>query len=170
MSSPNDIAHLVEQFRIARWDGSGYNYGHVRQLEVFCRKDKRIRPNYSAHSSLGVAATSRMSVEQTDIIDFVSTAEGGTVALSVSDHLSWADERSHLTQLQDKLNRYLDFINSGELVDKFPETADLRPVVRVYFVHAPTETAQEFLDKTAASIEAEGVGFTHTVLPRTENT
>jgi hypothetical protein len=48
MPSPNDIAHLVEQFRIARRDGSRYNYGHVRQLEVFCRKDKRIRPNYSA--------------------------------------------------------------------------------------------------------------------------
>jgi hypothetical protein len=110
-----------------------------------------------------------MSVGEKDIIDFVSTKDD-VVTLSIADHLSWDDERSHLAQLQDKLNRYLDFINSGELVDKFPEAADHRPLVRVYFLHPPTKTAHEFLDKASTSIEAEGVGFTHTMLPPPENT
>jgi hypothetical protein len=110
-----------------------------------------------------------MSVEEKDIIDLVSTKDN-VVTLSIADHLTWDDEQQHLAHLQDELNRYLDFINSGELVDKFPETADHRPVVCVHFVHSPTETAQQFLEKASASIEAEGVGFTHTMLPLAENT
>jgi hypothetical protein len=110
-----------------------------------------------------------MSIEEANIIDFVGTKDD-SVTLAVSDHPSWIDERHHLAQLQDKLNRYLDFINSGELVDKFPETADHRPVVHVYFVHARTQTAQDFLAKTTASIEAEGVGFTYSVLPPAQDT
>jgi hypothetical protein len=94
MPSPNDIAHLVEQFRIARWDGSRYNYGHVRQLEVFCRKAKRIRPNYSAfypklpnysaHSSLG-----RMKVTLGIIIVLACCAVGAVLL-----HYRWV--RPHL--------------------------------------------------------------------------
>jgi len=110
-----------------------------------------------------------MSVEEKDIIDFVSTKDNA-VTLSIADHLSWDDEQDHLARLQDKLNCYLDFINSGELVDKFPKAADHKPFVCVHFVHSPTKTAKQFLEKASASIEAQSVGFTYTMLPPAENT
>ena len=102
-----------------------------------------------------------MSVDEPNIIDFVSTAEDRTVTVSVSDHLPWDTESEHLTHLQAKLNRYLDFINSGELVDQFPEAADHRPLIRIHFMHAPTPAAERFLARVSAAIEQEGVGFTY---------
>src|SRR5258708_40148109 len=103
---------------------------------------KRRRRN-SFHYSLDVEV-SRMSVSDTDLIDFVSEKDG-RVTLSVADHLTWDEEGAHLVQLQDKLNRYCDFINSGELADKFPKLADARPLIRVHFVHAPSSAAERFL-------------------------
>lgn len=102
-----------------------------------------------------------MAVDERNIIDFVSTGKDGTVTLSIADHLAWDDEQEHLYHLQEKLNRYMDFINSGELAEKFPEAADLRPVIRVHFVHPPTPAAKEFLSKVTALIEAEAVSFTY---------
>jgi hypothetical protein len=106
-----------------------------------------------------------MAVDERNIIDFVSAGKDGTVTLSIADHLSWDDEQQHLYQLQEKLNRYMDFINSGELAEKFPEAADLRPIIKVHFVHPPTAAAKEVLSKAASLIEAERVSFTFDTLP-----
>ena len=102
-----------------------------------------------------------MSVEEHNLIDFVSTGADRTVTLSVSDHLAWDTESEHLSHLKTKLNRYFDFINSGELVDRFPEAADHRLFIRVHFLHAPTSTAEEFLNRFRTAAEEEGVGFIH---------
>jgi hypothetical protein len=109
-----------------------------------------------------------MAIDDPHSVDFVSTA-GGTVTLSIADHLDWADEPHHLWCLQEKLNCYAIFINSGELVDKFPEAADQRPLIKVHFVHPPTNTARDFLSKAASAIEAEGISFSYDTLPATPN-
>jgi hypothetical protein len=106
-----------------------------------------------------------MAVHESNIIDFVSSGKDGTVTLSVADHLAWEDEPDHLYQLQEKLNCYMKFINNGELAEKFPEAADLRPLIKVHFIHPPTATAKEFLSKVNSLIEAEGVSFTYDILP-----
>ena len=106
-----------------------------------------------------------MAVDERNVIDFVSTGKDGTVTLSIADHLSWDDEQQPLYQLQEKLNRYTEFIDSGELAEKLPEAADLRPVIRVHFVHPPTPAAQEFLSTATSLIESEAVSFTYDTLP-----
>jgi len=108
-----------------------------------------------------------MSISDEHIIDLVSKSPDGKVTLSVADHLPWDAEAEgdHLVQLQAKLNRYLDFMNGGELADKFPELADHRPIIRVHFVHTPSPTAERFLALAARSIQAEGVDFTYGLLP-----
>jgi hypothetical protein len=59
-----------------------------------------------------------MSVEQRKIIDFVGVdEEANEVILTISDHLEWDNPKSdHLLLLQDKINDYLAFIESGELL------------------------------------------------------
>jgi hypothetical protein len=109
-----------------------------------------------------------MAIDERNIIDIVSTKDG-TVALSVADHLDWADESAHLERLQDKLNCYAEFINSGEFVDKFPQAADQRPLIKIHFVHPPTAAARDFLSKAASVIEAEGISFSYDTLPATRN-
>jgi hypothetical protein len=63
-----------------------------------------------------------MTVEHSDIIYFVSFEPGaGVVIVTISDHLVWDEnEREHLLLLQQKLNTYLEFIESGQLHDDIP--------------------------------------------------
>jgi hypothetical protein len=57
-----------------------------------------------------------VSVEQTDIIDIISTDRAtGHVVLTISDHLDWSDSTAHQMLLQTKLNRYLAFVESDEI-------------------------------------------------------
>ena len=69
-----------------------------------------------------------MTIEQTDAVDFLTLEnETGVALLTVSDHLDWSEnETCHLVLLQDKLNAYLRFIESGEIARKFPESIGRR--------------------------------------------
>jgi hypothetical protein len=58
-----------------------------------------------------------MTVEETNIVDFVATSpDSDDVLLVVSDHLDWHEnEGEHLLTLQTKLHLYLTFIETGQL-------------------------------------------------------
>jgi hypothetical protein len=60
-----------------------------------------------------------MTVEQHDVVDFISVNAGGDVVLTVSDHLSWDRVNEHLFCLQEKLNCYLRFVESGEIIASY---------------------------------------------------
>lgn len=68
-----------------------------------------------------------MGVEQTTVIDFIGIdPASGAVCLTIADALDW--DPDHLRLLQDKLNAYLAFVESGELLWAYPLAAG-RPVV-----------------------------------------
>src|SRR5690349_8719534 len=59
----------------------------------------------------------QVSVEQPDFVDVISTdKQTGHVVLTISDHLDWSNSTNHQTILQAKLNRYLAFVESGEIL------------------------------------------------------
>ncbi|WP_179950121.1 DUF6572 domain-containing protein [Bradyrhizobium sp.] len=64
-----------------------------------------------------------MSVDQADTIDVATIDKAsGELWLTISDHLPWDDnEGDHLVLLQNKLNAYLRFIESGEIFKKVPD-------------------------------------------------
>jgi hypothetical protein len=69
-----------------------------------------------------------VSVEQTDVVDLLGIdRETGHVVLTISDHLDWSDSVGHQTILQKKLNTYLAFVESGEILGQYPDAKD-RPV------------------------------------------
>ena len=75
-----------------------------------------------------------MTVEQPKVIDFVSTNKEGTrVYLTISDHLDWRadDEEHHLLSLQEKINHYLHFAESGQLAKYRPEFEGLPVTIHV---------------------------------------
>ena len=99
-----------------------------------------------------------MSIEQTNVVDLV-TIEGGTgnVLLTVSDHLPWeTDEGNHLLLLQEKMNAYLRFIESGELVRKYPEAEGSSAVINVVGKFPLSAQAQLFLQQAAEMIQGAG--------------
>lgn len=98
-----------------------------------------------------------MSIEQTDIVDIIGTDRiTGNVILTISDHLDWCDSTAHQMLLQSKLNRYLAFVESGEILESYPDAKDRPIVFRVVFQFPPDDAGQAFLAKVRPIIESAG--------------
>lgn len=99
-----------------------------------------------------------MTIELMHIVDIISTsAERNEVMLTISDHLPWDEGDDHLLLLQEKLNSYLAFVESGELVDYNPAYAEKHVIFDLVYLHPPGDQALAFLDRAAAVVA--GAGF-----------
>lgn len=101
-----------------------------------------------------------MSVEQTNVIDFVGiNKESGEITLAISDHLEWGSGDDHLFLLQKKINSYLSYIESGEILEKIPNASERRTVIQLHSKFEPDEEGLIFLSKAKRIIEEAGFGF-----------
>jgi hypothetical protein len=100
-----------------------------------------------------------MSIDQTDTIDFATIDKAtGELRLTISDHLPWDEnERDHLVLLQNKLNAYLRFIESGEALKKVPGAEGRSIVIDLVGKFPLSQQADAFFEKARAAIE--GAGF-----------
>jgi hypothetical protein len=98
-----------------------------------------------------------MSIEQTDVVDIISTERlTGDIVLTISDHFDWTDSMAHQLLLQTKLNRYLAFVESGEILEGYPNAKERRIVFSVTFKFPPDESGRAFLSKARQIIESAG--------------
>jgi len=101
-----------------------------------------------------------MSIDQPNVIDYLSSnkADNRCVA-SIADHLEW-DNREHLLALQDKINNYLSFIESGEIYEARPYARDQKIEISLLCIHTP-ETGDDlkFLQFARNAINNAGFGF-----------
>ena len=105
-----------------------------------------------------------MSVQDPHTVDFVSLgSEPNTALLVVSDHLEWAPTLEHELALQEKLNAYLSFIESGEIYARFPKAKGKRIEIRIIFQHAPDEKGRDFLRKVVGAVEDAGFHLSYQV-------
>lgn len=68
-----------------------------------------------------------MSVQETDTVDYIYLDERkDTPVLVVSDPLGWTppEEAPHLDLLTDKLNTQIAFVNTGQIVQVWPDFRD----------------------------------------------
>jgi hypothetical protein len=105
-----------------------------------------------------------VSVEQPDVVDVISTdKESGHVVLTISDHLDWSNSEEHQTILQAKLNKYLAFVETGELLTRYSD-AKGRPVAfSVVFKYRPDRGGCNFLARARAVIESAGFTLRHEI-------
>lgn len=97
-----------------------------------------------------------MSVEQAQIIDSVGIDnDSQSIVLTISDHLDWSEPEYHTEKLQDKLNAYLDFCESGELYEKYPKALRSMPIILSII--------------TKFDLSEEGVSFIEAVRPIVED-
>jgi len=103
-----------------------------------------------------------MAIEKSNIVDAVGIEKTtGDVVLTIADYLDWeTSEAQHLELLQEKLNAYLRFIESGELLESYPAAAGHRPVISLVGRCEPSAAAFRFLAAARQCIEAAGFGFT----------
>jgi len=98
-----------------------------------------------------------VSVEQFDVVDVISIDKStGEVILTVSDHLDWSDTVKHQTTLQTKLNKYLAFVESGEILTRYPDAKDRPVLFKVVFKYQPDQEGWQFLARAKEVIELAG--------------
>ena len=98
-----------------------------------------------------------VSVEDVGTVDFVGVDKRtGDVVLTVSDHLDWSDTVVHHQLLQRKLNTYLAFVESGEILENYPNSKDRRVVFEVVFKFRPDTEGEKFLARAKKVVEDAG--------------
>jgi hypothetical protein len=102
-----------------------------------------------------------MAVDDPDTVDIMSLDAHGAIILTIADHLGWNDSRSHQYTIQMKMNRYLSFIESGEILGHYPDAGARRVVIRVVTMTEPDADGISFLRSAQAIVERAGFGFEH---------
>src|SRR5713226_6109427 len=105
-----------------------------------------------------------MSIEQSDVVDIIGIDRmTGQVVLTISDHVEWSDSTAHQMLLQSKLNRYLAFVESGEILESYHASKDRPVAFEVVFQLPPDEACRAFLAKARVVIESAGFSLRHEV-------
>lgn len=104
-----------------------------------------------------------MSVDQTNVVDAIGIDDAmGDVVLTITDHLEWSEsDNDHLLLLQDKLNTYLRFIESGEMLEAYPTAKGRSVLIDVVCKYPLSQQAQGFYSQVAQIIEGAGMKFRH---------
>ena len=105
-----------------------------------------------------------MPVDDPTVIDVVGIDQTDEIVLSVSDHLDWSDEVGHLQALEEKLNAYLAFAESGELIQKYPNATGRQVRIDVILKYPPSSAAEAFFQHARAIVEDAGFGLAFRVL------
>ena len=103
-----------------------------------------------------------MSITDKLRIDIIATKAGSdAVKLVIADHLDWDDPESHLLLLQEKINTYLEFIESGQLLEVRapPIPQNPRVEIAVHAQHAPPPDTKGFFAQAEEFLGRIGVQF-----------
>jgi hypothetical protein len=105
-----------------------------------------------------------MSVENLDEVDVVSVdTKSGHVVLTISDHLDWSDTFNHQAVLQKKINAYLAFVESGEILERYPDAKGRPVALNVVFRFRPDTEGLKFLGRARTVIESAGFSLRHEI-------
>jgi len=86
--------------------------------------------------------------------------------LTISDHLEWDENNEHLIILQEKINAYLDVIESGEIYESYPNSISRKLKIEIVFKHSPNAIALDFLSRISVILLDLGYGFNYYTLAR----
>jgi hypothetical protein len=96
-------------------------------------------------------------VDDPGVVDAISTDRTtGEVVLTIADHLQWDDHNEHLLALQEKINRYLGFIEAGKLLENYPPSRGKPVRIDVVCKYRPSEEGERFLTLAAEMIGKAG--------------
>ncbi|QTD31418.1 DUF6572 domain-containing protein [Pseudomonas fluorescens] len=105
-----------------------------------------------------------MSVTDAKTIDMwgIPKWDNNKIILGIADHLPWGDKAEqgeHLLVLQEKINNYIAFIESGEIYTEIPGALGKSPVIRVQGKYELPEQGELFIDRVAQTLKEVGIGF-----------
>lgn len=104
-----------------------------------------------------------MSVDQTNIVDAIGVDNStGEVVLTIVDQFEWTgSDNEHLLLLQEKLNTYLSFVESGEMLETYPGAKNRTVLIDVVCKYPLSQQAQGFYNQIAPIVEGAGLKLRH---------
>ncbi|WP_271066602.1 DUF6572 domain-containing protein [Caulobacter sp. NIBR1757] len=107
-----------------------------------------------------------MTIENAAQIDAMGLETStGKMVLGISDHLDWSEASAHLQAMERKVNAYLGFIQSGQIVDQDAD-AKGRPVkIAIYQEFPEPSDVTPILNKLAAQLGLAGIELWRGHLP-----
>lgn len=84
----------------------------------------------------------KFNIEKTDTIDGLAYEQDtSSLLLLLTDGMDWSDMNRHLLLLQDKLNTYIWYIDSGQYKEKYPNVKSVE--LRVSFLFEEPEICRK---------------------------
>ncbi|MBC8999224.1 hypothetical protein IAI51_22105 [Pseudomonas sp. N40(2020)] len=105
-----------------------------------------------------------MSVSDAKTIDMwgIPKWDNNKIILGIADHLEWGDKAEqgeHLLVLQEKINNYIAFIESGEIYIEIPGARGKSPIILVQGQYALPKQGELLIDRVAETLKGVGIGF-----------
>lgn len=95
-----------------------------------------------------------MSVIESNKIDAMGKSkENEELIFLITDHLNWENEHEYLLILQNKINSYLEFIESKQYLETYPQDVFEGYVIEIHFQHGVSENCFKFLEVVANQVE-----------------
>jgi hypothetical protein len=98
-----------------------------------------------------------MTIDNPEVIDLVTYDRTGAVLLVMVEHRSWVGSAERLAQLHAKFDRYLTFIRTGELVERYPFAAGRPLHIELRSYDEPDEATSRTLDEIRSQLSPLGV-------------
>lgn len=101
-----------------------------------------------------------MSIEKTNKVDLMGlNQETGKVELAIVDDSAWGDSMTHLQLLQDKVNSYLNFIESKEIYDTYPAAENRQVKIIIIAQYEPDQAGKDFISRLSDNLSDFGYEF-----------
>lgn len=101
-----------------------------------------------------------MSVVEKNKIDGIALSNSSNVLmLLISDHLDWENEYLHLVQLQNKINSYIDFLETEQYRDIYPGKKFSEFCIQIHFKYQPTENCNKFIKNVNSQISSNNISI-----------
>ena len=96
-----------------------------------------------------------MSILDKNKIDGIGKSKTeNKIALMIADHLDWENELQHLTLLQEKINDYISFIESGQIYNIYSDIKSIDGFIfELEFKYKITENCRKLLDVVSKSTQ-----------------
>jgi len=97
-----------------------------------------------------------MSINNSNVVDYIGINLKGDVVLTIADELEWDEKNEHLLLLQDKLNKYLAFIESGEIYEQYPRALNRSIVIEIVAKYNPSKDGEKFVEMVKDRLTSAG--------------
>ena len=106
-----------------------------------------------------------MGIDNLSVVDAISLDPQGFVVLTIFDGWDWIDEGEHLLLIQEKINLYFGFIQTGQVVENYPEAAGKKIHINHVMANPLPPQALELLRRANVAAAQLDVKITHKVSP-----